>query len=266
MSVATELGLNDPEGELMQLARRGWSRWRVDHPALDVAEDLVDVPARIRSDRELANRVLLALAELAAHDGGNDPAATAALSWLLLPGACTTANRLRRHSDRIDEVVAAQLWIEARTTNWRSGYDVAANVIMNIRKGVLRDLGVPSQDRDRRDRAWAMATLTDELEHVAPHEPSQESATSDFLYDLLAEAVEAGVLGAEDCRCLLDLADAVELAPEARVSRGYAGLLGKSATAAVARSWGVSHSTVSRRARRAVEALRQEYDHKVLSA
>lgn len=260
MSVATQLGLHDPDSDLLHLARCSWPLWQQSHPVLVVTEDLLDLPAWVRAHKDQANSVLLALAELSAVDGGDDPAASAALVWLLLPGACLTAHRLRVHSARIDEVVAAQLWIEARTTNWRSGYNVAANVLMNTRKGVLRDLGVPSTDRDRYDRAWAMTVLTEDPDAALSHRgEAQSSTTSDFLYDLLAEAVETGVLSSQDCQCLLELADAVEALGESRVNRGAAGLLGKRPTTAVATQWGVSRETVARRARRAVHALRDEY-------
>ncbi len=50
------------------------------------------------------------------------------------------------------------------------------------------------------------------------------------------------------------------------MKRGYVGLLGKDATRAVAKESGVSASTVSRRARRAVGVLRDEYLDVALSA
>ncbi|WP_114905372.1 hypothetical protein [Ornithinimicrobium murale] len=269
MSVATQLGLHDPDSDLLHLARCSWPHWQQAHPSLRVVEDLLDLPVWVVAHKGTANEVLLSLAELSAVDGSDDPAASAALVWLLLPGACLAAHRLRRWSDRIDEVVAAQLWIEARTTNWRSGYNVAANVLMNTRKGVLRDLGVPSPDRDRHDRSWSMTDLTEDPDGAAAHRGEGEpSITSDFCYDLLAEAVETGVLSGDDCRCLLELADAVEVIGETRVNRGSAGLLGKRPTTAVATQWGVSRETIARRARRAVRALRDEYAgaEKVLSA
>ena len=202
--------------------------------------------------------MLLGLAELSAADGGDDPAATGALVWLLLPGACRLAFTLSRYSGRIDEVVAAQLWIEARSVNWRTGRAVAANVLMNTRKGVLRDLGVPSSCRGR-DRAWGAVVLVEEMELLTRPEPNCRAVAGDHVYDLLTGAVETGLLSVWDCRCLLDLAEAAAHAPGSRVKRGYVGLLGKDATHAVARQWGVSASTVSRRARRAVGVLRAEY-------
>jgi hypothetical protein len=64
---------------------------------------------------------LHALATLAAADGGNDVAAAAALACALMPGACILANRLRTLAVQIDQIVAAQLWVEVRTFPWLGG-------------------------------------------------------------------------------------------------------------------------------------------------
>ncbi len=251
MSVATQLGLNDVNGELLAAARYRWTRWQGAHPVLEVCADLLDVVDWIpHASAAEADGVLLALAELSAADGGDDPAATGALAWLLLPGACRLAFTLSRYDRRIDEVVAAQLWIEARSVNWRTGRAVAANVLMNTRKGVLRDLGVPSSCRGR-DRAWGAVVLVEDMELLTQPALDSSAAASEHVYDLLTRAVETGLLSARDCRCLLDLAVAAGHAPGSRVKRGYVGLLGQDATHVVAREWGVSASTVSRRARRA---------------
>ena len=120
---------------------------------------------RIRhADPERADEVLVALAEASAPDGGDDVERDGALAWLLLPGACRMASMLSRYSARIDEVVAAQLWIEARGVNWRTGRAVAANGLMNTRKGVLRDLGIPS--RHQSGWAWSLVTLVDQMDLV----------------------------------------------------------------------------------------------------
>ena len=88
--------------------------------------------------------MLWELARLASPSGGDDVAAAGALAWLLLPGACATAHRLRSLTPRIDEVVAAQLWLEVREFAWQRLGKVAANIVMNVRRGVLRELGVGS--------------------------------------------------------------------------------------------------------------------------
>ena len=55
------------------------------------------------------------IAGLAAQHDGDDVPAAAVLAWLLVPGASLLANRLTTLSPAIDQLVAAQLWIEVRT-------------------------------------------------------------------------------------------------------------------------------------------------------
>ena len=124
-------------------------------------------------DREASDEVLLALAMLAAPDGGDDIAAAAALAKCLLPGACRLAGWLStlpprevfRDSqpvmagawsavERVNELVASQLWIEVRTFPWRRRSKVAANILINTRVGVLREVG-DFFYVSRADRTWA---------------------------------------------------------------------------------------------------------------
>ena len=140
MSVATQLGLADPSEELLAQAQEAWPSWCADHPGLGVVDDLLDLPAWLRdADRQEADDVLLVLAQLASPAGCDDVTAAGALAWLLLPGACVVAHRLRALTNRIDEVVAAQLWMEVRGFPWQRQRKVAANITMNTRRGVLRD-------------------------------------------------------------------------------------------------------------------------------
>ena len=61
----------------------------------DVVDDFDDLRAWLPSvDHEASDEVLLALAMLAAPDGGDDIAAAAALAKCLLPGACRLAGWL----------------------------------------------------------------------------------------------------------------------------------------------------------------------------
>ena len=142
MSVGDQLGLDetpDQHSELLDQARVKWPAWVAADPRLGVVDDFDDLRAWLRSeDHEVSDEVLLALAMLAAPDGGDDVAAAAALAKCLLPGACRIAGWLStlplkevfRDSqpvaagtwsavERIDELVASQLWIEIRTFAWR---------------------------------------------------------------------------------------------------------------------------------------------------
>ena len=59
-------------------------------------------------------------------------------------------------STRIDECGAAQLWIEVRTFAWQHRRKVAANIVMILRRGVLRELGAVEHVRAV-DPTWARA-------------------------------------------------------------------------------------------------------------
>ncbi|HET7477092.1 MAG TPA: hypothetical protein VFJ97_13855 [Dermatophilaceae bacterium] len=257
MSVATHLGLTNPHNDVLVLARQRWTSWQESHPALRVVGDLSELPDWLRAaDWAAADRVLLALAELSAPDGGDDVAATAALVWVLLPGASLLAFRLGRLCRCIDEVLAAQLWVEARTFPWQRGQKVAANILMNTRKGVLRDLGIGTQADPTWARSIPVAPTADvwlDAAHDLRHgdlTPAQE------LHDLLERGRARGVLSGADCDLLVSLAEAADRAHPVRSGRGQAGLMAPAASEAVARSRGVSARTVRRHASRSVRALR----------
>ncbi|WP_457255940.1 hypothetical protein [Pedococcus sp. P5_B7] len=253
MSVATHLGLADPDSEVLAVARQRWSRWQLSHEELLVVDELADLPGWLRAaDWAEADRVLLALAQLSARDGGDDVAATAALAWVLLPGASLLAFRLGRLSRRIDEVLAAQLWVEARTFPWQRGHKVAANILMNTRKGVMRDLGI-GEVGDRTIPFPPSAQLWTEAAHCA--HPAGPTAEQELL-DILELAMSKGALSEDDGELLLGLAHAADRASPARSGRGHAGLMAPAASEAVAADRGVSARTIRRRAAGSVCALR----------
>jgi hypothetical protein len=257
LSVATQLGLSDPDDPddpVLQEARSLWTTWQARHPALVPVPDLMDLPGWLSSAaRDRADAVLLVLAELAAPDGGDSMAATGALAWVLLPGASLVAHRLRPLSPRIDELVAAQLWVEARTFPWRRGRRVAANILRNTRKGVLRDLAVgPHVDQAWRDRV-PLTPGTAVWRQVET--PSSDRTPAQELADVLARACERGAINGGDRVLLLQLAEAADRAATRRLHRGQFGLMTPAASGAVAARWGISAGTVRRRARRAVGAV-----------
>ncbi|MGO0577726.1 hypothetical protein [Ornithinimicrobium panacihumi] len=231
---------------------------------LEVCDALPELPGWVRqAGPQEANEVLLALAELGAADGGDDPVATAALLWLLLPGAVGVAHALRSVSDQIDELVAGQLWICARTVSWAKGVAVAATVLMNTRREVLNELGlskearaagyeVPTADLAYLCGRWSFAT-------PVGTGTSQDSAAGEdaaLLRGLLEDAIAVGVVTGDDAHLLLRLAQAADTR---RGGRGLGGLLARSTSTDVAREWGVSRASVTRRADRALRALRQTY-------
>lgn len=253
MSVATHLGLDEPDSEVLALAGQRWAGWQITHPELRVVDELADLPTWLRAaDWSDADRVLLALAQLSAPDGGDDVAATGALAWVLLPGASLLAFRLARLSPRIDEILAAQLWVEARTFPWKRGHKVAANILMNTRKGVIRDLGLGELS----DRTIPFPPTAEVWTESAHDGYGAGTTPEDALQDILDVATSRGALTGADGDLLLDLAHAADLASPARCGRGHAGLMAPAASEAVAADRGISARTVRRRAARSVSALR----------
>ena len=126
MSVATQLGLSDPNQDLLAQARQQWPTWCRHYPGLAVVEDLLDLPPWLKeAEKSQADDVLHTLAKIGSPRGGDNVVAAGALAWLLLPGACLVAHRLRSLTNRIDEIVAAQLWLEVRGFPWERLHKVA---------------------------------------------------------------------------------------------------------------------------------------------
>ncbi len=259
MSVATQLGIDDPGTHLLGLACTRWPGWVQESPALGVVGDLLELrdwtgPA----PRAAVDEVLLELARLASPAGADDVAAAGALAWLLVPGAGVIAHRLRTLTPRIDQVVAAQLWVEVRTFPWQRGWKVAANILMNTRKGVLRDLGVGEHLR-RSDPTWFRAVHLEPSDRlwgrVERDAAAEEEPAARELVEVLAWAVHAGLVAAADARLLVRLAEEADRLGAPRVGRGRQGLMHPAASEVVGREWGVSARTVRRRAQHSLDAL-----------
>jgi hypothetical protein len=259
MSVADQLGMWDETSELLALADQCWGQWATDYPALTHSYGVRELRSWLPgADKAEADEALHALATLAAVDGGDDIAAAAALAWALMPGACTLANRLRTLTWHIDEVVAAQLWVEVRTFPWRRLRKVAANVLMNTRAGVLRDCDAKSQ-LDRTDPTWSKTSPVDPYGtfwggYASTHcerlrHPGEE------LLELLEWACENKVITANDRALLMCLVEAADGATTRWLGRGTGGLLANNVSELVAQQWGIAPKTVRRRARRSLNAL-----------
>jgi hypothetical protein len=306
MSVGDQLGLDD-NSELLDQACQKWPAWVAADPRLGVVESFDDLRAWLPSvDREASDEVLLALAMLAAPDGGDDIAAAAALAKCLLPGACRLAGWLStlpprevfRDSqpvtagtwsavERIDELVASQLWIEVRTFKWRRLRKVAANVLINTRVGVLREVG-DFFHVSRADRTWANTSPVDSFssgdlfdaeggkpwaagemptervtgasfrwpEILADPGPEQgEPSATEELLELLAWACDHQVISPADRYLLLCLVEEADQVETRRLARGYGGLLSNEVSSRVAPRIGVSEATVRRHGSRSMRAL-----------
>jgi hypothetical protein len=169
VGVLTGLGLADGlDSDVLRRAADGWHGW--------VGQDdrLAVVPGGVVGLRSwlagvapaAADEVLHALARRGAADGGDDVAAAGALAWALVPGARALAAQVTRmrllgvRADMVDHLVAAELWLQIRGFPWQRLRKVAANLLMNTRTGVLRELGVGRAAR-RADRTWSQVVLVD---------------------------------------------------------------------------------------------------------
>lgn len=260
MSVAEHLGLDDPDRGLLVQARTDWSGWTSTHSVLAVVTDLLDLPSWIKTaDREDVDQVLLELARRGSPTGGDDVVAAGALAWLLLPGACLVARRMRSLTARIDECVAAQLWLEVRGFAWQTGHKVAANIVMNLRRGVMRDLGVGDPSRCG-DPTWARSVPVPPDAQLWEHLDARETLASaddagSELADIVGAALLHGAISDRDVALLVQLAEEACVADVTRSREGRAGLCSHAASRAVAARHGMSEATVRRRARRGIQAL-----------
>lgn len=257
MSVATQLGLDPASTALVELEQH-WASWVDQFPPLARAGDLRSFRGWLAAvEPAEADEVLHTLATLGSSSGGDDLAAASVLAWALLPGACAVAHRLHALSPHIDELVAAQLWLEVRSFPWHRLRKVAANILTNTRSGVLRECGVRSQ-LERTDMAWTNTRLIDPFAsfwngYAAVLDPVPSAA--DELLALLDSALAANVITDADKRLLLSLAEAAERCGTTRTGRGSAGLMSNTASAQVAIQAGLSPITVRRRARSIIDAL-----------
>lgn len=258
MSLRTQLGLTGVSPTPVQRAVEAWPAWASQHPVLARVEDPEQLDTWLQevAPRE-ANEVLLALGEIGAVDGADDTAAASVLAELLVPGATVIAQDLHRMSPRMDELVAAQLWISVRTLSWGDRIQVASTVLMNVRRDVLRHLGWAS--------AWSQrVSLLDPtqdegaswLSIESRRQPFEHQGAQDALYDLLEDAVAAQIVPLREVRLLLRLAEASD---GSATRRANAGLTSKPAVREVAAEQCTSTASVERRARRALGQLRGSY-------
>jgi hypothetical protein len=291
MTVGDQLGL-DEGSELLEQARQRWAGWVAWDGRLAVVADFDDLRDwLVAVDRAAADQVLLALAMLAAPDGGDDVAAAGVMAKCLLPGACRLAAWVatqRRHMlpggiELATELVASQLWIEVRSFPWRSGKKVAANVLMNTRAGVLRECGEVGQI-GRTDQTWVHTDLVEaftadqndgidfELCRIGERQmpatgrrtclladptpgPGEDESPLEQLHEVLAWACDQAVISDDDRHLLLCMVEEASRVETRRTGRGYGGLMANDVSVRVAPRIGVSEATVRRRASKSMRAL-----------
>jgi hypothetical protein len=226
---------------------------------LGVVADVVELPGWLRgADPADADEVLAALAWWSAPSGGDDVAATGVLAWLLVPAACRIAARLQGMSARIDEVVASELWLQARTVGQVPGRRrVAANIALNTRREVVTRLGRGG------GATWARTCVVDptsatwrDLDALDEGSPAvQRAETADRVSAVLGRAVRSSVITEAD-RDLLWAAAAA--AGELRISlRAGGGMTTPTVAQVIGPQFGLSARVARRRTGRALRALRE---------
>ena len=256
--VATQLGLDGLDSELLREAAARWPGWVGADRRLRPVTALAGLRPWLRAvDADQADGLLQGLARLGSPSGGDEVPAAGALAWALLPGACLVARRLQSLSPRIDELVAAQLWIEVRTFPWWRLTRVAANILANMRAAVMRDCGVHGQV-ERADRTWGHTRAVDPTSPswAALTDPPVEAPAEEELAELLDWACRARVISEHDRALLVSLvatAGRSSMALPAR--RGRSGLMTTEVSTAVAEAFGLSPVTVRRRARSSMATL-----------
>jgi hypothetical protein len=258
VSVELQLGLHGGDNGLLEHAEENWASWTDRFPCLPGIGGVGSLRGWLRTaEPAAADEVLHALVTLASPTGGDDRSAAALVAWAMLPGASLLAQRLRTLSPRIDEVVAAQLWIEIRTFPWQRLRKVAANILASTRTGVLRECGAHRQI-ERVDRTWSSARLVDPTAvfwtRVSTQNNASQSAAPE-LVEVLEWARALNVISDSDRSLLLSLAETADSFGPARTGRGWCGLMANDLSADVAHRLGISPITVRRRARKAISAL-----------
>src|ERR1035437_7287830 len=264
MSSTQHLGLTWPVlAERVERSGR-WSSWVAAEPALASVRRLEEVAAIVadRAHPGRADVLLAALVRLGAVDGGNDQDAAGAVALLLANGADQLAGQLRNLSGDIDQMVAGQVWLQIREFPWqRRRRAIAANILMDARRALLRDLGVDTRSSSRGVVVMLVDTTRDsESIYVGSRsqvDQDQHEGPADehTLVGVLEWATGNGVVTAADAAILLELASC-------DVAGSVRGLSSAAGINAVATHLGVNEKTVRRCRDRAVRALagaRQAY-------
>jgi hypothetical protein len=256
MSVSQQLGLDEVGGGLPAQAHRWWAAGAREHPGLAVVGELAELPAWLAAAPPAArDEVLGALAAVAAADDVEAASAAVVLVWLLAPGACLLAHRLREVSAEVDALVAGQLWIEVCTFGPARGRRVAASILWNTRNAVLREVGVGIHSEPAWARRAALEPAHPAWERLPAAAGVEGGPGSVELGVLLEQACAARVVDGADVELLLDLAAAAHGAAPTYRGQRRAGLMAPAAAARAAADRGVSARTVRRRAQRSMDAL-----------
>jgi hypothetical protein len=264
MSCMQYLGQGWPE--LVERVERcgSWPVWVAAEPALATVGGIEAVASTVanRADSQRADEVLAALVRLGALDGGDDLDAAWAVALLLANGAGALVRQLRSMSPSIDAMVAGQVWLQIRQfPSRRRRRAIAANILMDARRALLRDLGADTRTCSRGVTVILVDTNTVAVDSggglpaLGGRDLCQEPADEPTLNEVVDWGIRNGVVRADDASTLVELA-AVEVLGAVR------GLNSAAEIHVVATRRGVSDKTVVRsrdRALRSLIAARQSF-------
>jgi hypothetical protein len=234
-----------------------WSAWVAAEPVLAGVNGLEDVLAitQDRADPGRADALLAALVRLGAVDGGDDQDAAHAAALLLDGGAGRLAGQLRKLSRDIDQMVAGQVWLQIREFPWRRRRRaIAANILMDVRRHVLRDLGVDTRRASRGVEVTLVDTTADvsaldaALSRLGGQDLRAGLGDEHDLPSVLQWATGKALVSDQDAAILLELAS-LEVAGTVR------GLSCAAEISAVAARRGVNERTIRRSRDRAIRCL-----------
>ncbi|GAB2582952.1 hypothetical protein GCM10009593_22760 [Microlunatus antarcticus] len=257
VSVAIELGLGAGlASRAMVAAGERWPLWSAADELLAGPTGVTDLSSWLAAaEAQDADRVLHALVRRGSPTGGDELLAVDVVTWALLPGARALARRLRTVSADVDQLVAAQLWLEVRTFPWPRLHKVAANVLSNTRAHVLAADLPTSAGRSRGRLEYRLVDPHSALWHGvwATGEGAQPDVAEE-LREVLADATATGVLAVADHELLQVLVEQAHRVGGG-AQRGKGGLLADRVVDRVVGETGLSPATVRRRVRRSVMAI-----------
>lgn len=238
MTVAETVGVT--ADLITDLLKAHWADWAAQAPDLF----LVPRPDRLvdwlrTAGSHDADRVLRALAQLSDADSGDSREAALVLAWVMMPAATILAHQLRSLSEDIDCHVAAHLWIAVRSYPWQTTGRVAANIKLNLRKRVIKELTPTASYLPLDDsRIAGVESTPDAIEE---------------LIEILGDGLNAEVIDQDDFDLLMAVLDAAdELEPP---SGPGIGIVGDRVSERVGQDRGCAARTIRRYVNRSIRAL-----------
>lgn len=249
-----ERALEISDDQIAALLAVRWEEWASSQPSLRVAT-ATDAGSLRRwlddADRGDHDPVLRTLAHLAATDGGDDVDAARLLAWVMRPAVIRLLRVLGPTTSRLEDRLAAALWVEVRTCPWQTPFPIAANIARRLRRRVVQEAieEMPQQIfADELDHAWRLL-------EAKPAEPPDDAAPSLRLLAVLEQGCQEGAISEADRRLLLDvIATATDLAEWHGVV-GAATLIGDRVSDELSNRWRISGRTIRRRTTRTIAAL-----------